>query len=90
MEEFEAVRLLCILIIIACIPAIIYFIYVLSKKNARKKRIRASNARKKRIRASWEEIKKHISLDEMEEKTKKWKKEGYDVSELEEMLEEVK
>ena len=79
MEMAMVIRILCILIIIVGTPPITYFIYILYK-----------SARKKRICASWEDIKKHISLDEMEEKTKKWKEEGYKVDELEEMLEETK
>jgi len=33
---------------------------------------------------------KQISLSEVEEKIQKWKKDGYDVSEIEQMLEEIK
>ena len=73
----EIIRLLFFVSLIVSIPLIYY-------------RLRSYKAyKKRRILANWEDIKKHISLDELEKKIQNWKEEGYNVDELEQMIEYV-
>ena len=74
-ETSEFARLFFILTSIVGIPLIIYYAHRLYKAT-----------KKERILANWDDIKDHISLDELKKKIQRWKEEGYNVDELEQMI----
>lgn len=79
METIETLRTISIIILIIAIPLFFYFL------------IKIFHSRKTvKIYAQWEDINKHIKLDDLEKKTKSWRKKGYDVSELEILLEHAR
>jgi len=79
MDVTEIFRSIALLIILIAIP--IFFYYLI-------KVIRISKTVK--IRANWEDIQMHISLDKLEQKMNSWKEKGYNVDELETLIEHVR
>jgi len=76
MDNLETLRTISIIILIIAIPLFFYFLVKIIQSKQTVK-----------IYAQWEDIKKHIELDDLEKKTKSWRKKGYNVSELETLIE---
>ena len=79
MDVTEIFRSIALLIILIAIPIFFYYLF---------KVIRISKTVK--IRANWEDIQMHISLDKLEQKMNSWKEKGYNVDELETLIEHVR
>lgn len=79
METIETLRTISIIILIIALPLFFYF---LAKILYSKKIVK--------IHAEWEDINKHIKLDDLEKKTNSWRKKGYDVSELKILIEHAR
>jgi len=79
MYNTDFIRNISILVLIIAFPLLLYFLFKI-----------LYSSKKVKIHAQMDEIQKHISLDELEQKTSSWKNRGYNVSELETLIDHVR
>lgn len=79
MSITEILRLISVFVLFIAVPLFFYYLLKILK-----------SSKKVTIHANWDDIKKHITLDKLEQKTDSWKKRGYNVEELELLIDQLR